>query len=185
MITLVTDGYISLYNCKTKDEALETSKRWMAGISSLREKYPSLVAMRDNAVENKSKEMCDYFTSKGVANRYSTAYEQHQDEISESAIKSFFLLARSAMAESGLAGKYWFCVANCAKDCRNTMYVERIKNTSLGLLYGEKRDVSKFRPFRCRTCTFLNKDRHEKGKTAPRAVEVVNLGFATTTLRRT
>ena len=24
---------------------------------------------------------------------------------------------------------------------------------------------------------FLNKDRHEKGRTAPRAVEVINLGF--------
>jgi hypothetical protein len=167
-----------LYGCKTKDEALDASKRWMAEISDLRAKYPLLVVMRDNAGENKSKEICDYFTSMEVANRFSTAYEQHQDGLSESGVKSLFLLVRSAMAESGLAGKYWFCAANCAKDCRNAMYVDRIKNSPWGLMYGEKRDVSKFRPFGCRAWMFLNKDRREKGKTAPRAVEVVNLGFA-------
>ena len=166
-----------LYGCKTKDEALEASKRWMAEISDLRAKYPLLVVMRDNAGENKSKEICDYFTSMEVANRFSTAYEQHQDGLSESGVKSLFLLVRSAMAESGLAGKYWFCAANCAKDCRNAMYVDRIKNSPWGLMYGEKRDVSKFRPFGCRAWMFLNKDRREKGKTTPRAVEVVNLGF--------
>jgi hypothetical protein len=58
------------------------------------------------------------------------------------------------------------------------LYVERITNSPWALLYGEKRDVLKFRPFGCRAWMFLNKDRREKGKTAPRAVEVVNLGFA-------
>ena len=171
-------GYRWLYGCKTKDEALSASKRWIAEIHGLREKYPLLVVMRDNAGENKSKEISDFFTSIEVANRYSTAYEQHQDGLSESGIKSIFLLARSAMAESGLAGKYWFCAATCGKDCRNATYMERIKNTPWGLMFGEKRDVSKFRPFGCRAWMFLNKERREKGKTAPRAVEVINLGFA-------
>ncbi len=45
-------------------------------------------------------------------------------------------------------------------------------------VYGEMKDVSKFRPFGCRAWMYLKKDRREKGKTAPRAVEVVNLGFA-------
>ena len=65
----------------------------MAEIHDLRDKYPLLVAMSDNAGENKSKEIADYFTSMEVANRYSTAYEQHQDGSSESGIKSI-LLAR-------------------------------------------------------------------------------------------
>ena len=30
--------------------------------------------MQENAGENKSKEISDFFTSKGVANRYATAY---------------------------------------------------------------------------------------------------------------
>ncbi len=57
------------------------------------------------------------------------------------------------------------------------LYVERIKNSPWRQLYGEKRDVLKFRPFGCRAWMFLNKNHREKGKTAPRAVEVVNLGF--------
>ena len=171
-------GFKWLYGLKTKDEVLGAAKRWMAETANLREKYPLFVVMRDNAGENKSKEISDYFTSEGVANRYSTAYEQHQDGLSESGIKSVFMLARSGMAESGLGSKFWFCAATCGKDCRNATYKERIKNTPWGLLYGEKKDVSKFRPFGCRAWMFLNKERREKGKTAPRAVEVINLGFA-------
>ena len=63
-----------------------------------------------------------FFTSKGVANRYATAYEQHQDGLSEAGIKSIFWLARSGMAESGLGGRFWFSAATCGKDCRNVTY---------------------------------------------------------------
>ena len=52
-----------------------TAQRWMAEIAELREKYPLLVVMRDNAGEVKSKELSEYFTSMGVENYYSTAYE--------------------------------------------------------------------------------------------------------------
>ena len=60
----------------------------MVETAELREKYPWFEVMRDNAGENKSKDVSDYFTSLGVANRYSTAYEQHQDE------SGFFCLNR-------------------------------------------------------------------------------------------
>ena len=138
----------------------------------------SFVVMRDNAGENKSKEISDFFTSMMVQNYYSTSYEPHQDGLAEGGVKSVFTLARSGMAQSGLGGKFWFCAATFGKDCRNVTYKERIKNTPWGLLYGEKKDVSKFRPFGCRAYMHLNKVRREKGKGAPRALEVVNLGFA-------
>jgi hypothetical protein len=83
----------------------------MAEIHGLLEKYSLLVVMRDYAGENKSKEISYFFTSMEVANQYSIAYEQHQDCLSESGIKSILLLAQSGMAESGLAGKYWICAA--------------------------------------------------------------------------
>ncbi len=44
--------------------------------------------------------------------------------------------------------------------------------------YCEKKDVSKFRPFGCKAYMQLNKERREKGKHTPRAVDVINLGFA-------
>ena len=48
--------------------SLSASKRWIAEIHGLLEKYPLLVVMRDNAGENKSKEISDFFTSIEVAN---------------------------------------------------------------------------------------------------------------------
>ena len=105
---------------------------------------------------------------------YVSMHLRHMNRHSVSCVGSSL---RSAMAESGLAGKYWICAATCGKDGKNATYMERIKNTPWGLMFGEKRDVSRFRPFGCRAWMFLNKERHEKGKTAPRAVEVINLGF--------
>ena len=80
-------GYKWLYGLKTKDEALDAAKRWMAEIADLREKYPLLVVMRDNAKENSSKAICDYFTSMGVKNYYSAGYEPWQDGLAEASIK--------------------------------------------------------------------------------------------------
>ena len=65
------------------------------------------------------KELSDYFTSMGVENYYSTAYEPWQDGLAEAAVKSVMMLARCGMAGSGLAGPYWFCAATNGKDCRN------------------------------------------------------------------
>ena len=80
-------GYKWLYGLKTKDEALNTAKRWMAEIADLREKHPLLVGMRDNAKENSSKAICDYFTPMGVKNYYSAGYEPWQDGLAEASIK--------------------------------------------------------------------------------------------------
>jgi hypothetical protein len=55
-------GFKWLYGLKTKDEALDVVKRWMAEISDLRAIYLLLVVMTDNAGENKSKVLSDYFT---------------------------------------------------------------------------------------------------------------------------
>jgi hypothetical protein len=41
-----------------------------------------------------------------------------------------------------------------------------------------KKDVSKFRPFGCKAYVHLNKERRDKGKHTPFAVEAINLGFA-------
>ena len=68
-------GFRWLYGLKTKDEVKSAGQRWMAEIAELREQHPLLVVMRDNAGEKKSKELSDYFTSMGVENYYSTAYE--------------------------------------------------------------------------------------------------------------
>ena len=148
-------GYKWLYGLKTKDEALDAAKRWMAEIADLREKYPLLVVMRDNAKENSSKAICDYFTSMGVKNYYSAGYEPWQDGLAEASIKSTIMLAKCGIADSGLGAPFWFSAMVNGKDCRNVTYKHRIRNTPYGLLYGEKKDLPKFGPFGCRAYMHL------------------------------
>jgi hypothetical protein len=44
-------------------------------------------------------------------------------------------------------------------------------------MYGEPKDVSRFRAFGCRAFVHLNSDRRDKGKHTPRALMAVYLGF--------
>ena len=178
---VITDdctGYRWLYGLKTKDDILRAVKKWYSDIAVLRETHTLLVVLRDNAGENKSKEIIEFFESMGVENRYATPYEQWQDGQAESSINSLMTLARSVMVESGLGGQFWFSAAMAAKDARNVTYKERIRMTPYLSMYGKKKDISKFRAFGCQAYMYLNEERRGKGKHIPRAVEAINLGFA-------
>jgi hypothetical protein len=83
------------------------------------------------------------------------------------------------MVESGLGGQFWFSVMMAAKDALNATYMEWIGTTTWMLMHGTKRDVSKFRAFGCRAYVYLNVERRERGKHVVRAIEAINLGFAT------
>ena len=50
------------YGMKTRDEVMEMSKRWMAETAGIQKDRPILVVVQDNAGENTSKELNDYFT---------------------------------------------------------------------------------------------------------------------------
>jgi hypothetical protein len=56
--------------------------------------------MRDNAGENKSQEIVDFFESMGIKIYYSTAHEQWQNGLPESAINSIILISRTILVES-------------------------------------------------------------------------------------
>ncbi len=60
---IITDdctGYRWLYGLKTKNDILKAAKKWYSDIGELRETHTLLVIMRDNADENKSKEIVDF-----------------------------------------------------------------------------------------------------------------------------
>ena len=171
-------GFRWQYGLKTKDENLAVAKRWFAEIADLQENYPLLMVVRDNSGENKSKELCDFFTEHGVKNYYSTPYEQWQNGLAESSIKSITMLGKTVMAESGLGGPYWFCATTHSMNCRNATYSKRLGMTPHEKMYGTKKDVSKFRPIGCRGYMHLNQDRREPGRHAPRGQAVINLGWA-------
>ena len=167
------------YGMKTKNETFSVSKRWFAEIAEIRERYPLLMVMRDNSGENTSQELNDFFTDNGVKNYYSTPYEQWQNGLAESSVNSITLLGRTVMAESGLGGRFWFAAVTHGVNCRNATFNKRVGTTPHEKIFGVKKYVSKFRPFGCRAYMHLNKERREKGRHAPRAIEVINLGLAT------
>ncbi len=140
------------YGLKSKDELIGVVKQWYAEIADLREKYQLLIVMRDFAGENMSHEIQEFFTDKGVRVKsyFSTPYEPWQDGLGEAGIKSVLLLARTDMAESCLAGRYWFSAVNHGNNCRNVTFKYRLGTTPYALLYGMKKDGSKFRPFGCK-----------------------------------
>ncbi len=116
------------YGLKTKDELIDVVKQLCAEIADLREKYQLLVVMRDFAGENMSHEIQEFFTDKGVKSYFSTPYEPWQDGLGEAGVKSVLLLARTEMAESGLAGRYWFSAVNHGKNCRNVTFKIQISS---------------------------------------------------------
>jgi hypothetical protein len=77
-------GYRWLYGMKLKSDMLKIVRKWYSNIANLRQKHKLLVVMRDNAGENKSQEVADFFESMGVKNCYSTSQEQWQNGLPES-----------------------------------------------------------------------------------------------------
>jgi metallophosphoesterase superfamily enzyme len=66
-------GYRRLYGMNVKSDMLKVVKKWYSDIADLRQKHKLVVVMRDNAGENKSHEIIEYFESIGVKNYFSTA----------------------------------------------------------------------------------------------------------------
>jgi hypothetical protein len=133
--------------------------------------------MRDNAGENKSKEIKDFFYSEGVRNHFSISHEQWQNGLAEAAISSIMRLARTVMAESGLGGRFFFKAACAWKDASNVAYKKLLGSMPYTCMHGEVKDFSRFRAFRCRAWVHLNSERREKGKHTPRALDAIYLGF--------
>jgi hypothetical protein len=105
--------------------------------------------MRDNAGDNKSLEIIDFFESKGIKNYFSTAHERGQNGLGlrQSAINSIMMVSRTIMVESGLGGRFWFQYAVAGGDARNATYkhcngereAERISTTPWRVMHGKKK----------------------------------------------
>ncbi len=73
--------------------------------------------------------------------------------MAESSIKSIMLLAKPEMAESGLAGRFWYRATDFGRACGNATYKQLLGTTPHAKIFGVKKDVVKFRPFARPTCT--------------------------------
>ena len=123
------------------------------------------ILIRDNAGELKSADLNTFIESLGVKDYFSVAYEQYQNGLAESSIHSLSLLSRTQMVESGLMGKFWYRALVNAKDTRNVTYHDCIKTTPHHFIYGEPKNLSKFRALGCRAYPYLNEDCREKANT--------------------
>ncbi len=119
---------------KLKSDMLKIVKEWYSNIAILRQKHKLLVVMRDNAGENKSQEVFDFFVSIGVENYHSASHEQWQNGLPEAAINSVMMLSRTIMVESGLCGRFWFKSAVTGCEALNVTYKARICTTPWKLM---------------------------------------------------
>jgi hypothetical protein len=91
---------------KVKSALIKLVKKWYSKIVVLRRKHKLLVVMRNHAGENKSQEIIDFFESMVIRNYFSTANEQWQNELTESAINSIMMVSGTInlgwKADSGL-----------------------------------------------------------------------------------
>jgi transposase InsO family protein len=131
IITDDTSMYRWAYGLKTINEANAMVRKWIADIADVRDRHKMEVLIRDNASELKSKDLTAHLESLGFKKYYSAAYEQWQNGLAESLIKSLNLLVRLQMVESGMTGMFWFRALRTAKDARNATYHERIKTHML------------------------------------------------------
>jgi hypothetical protein len=124
-------------------------------------------------------ELNDFFTGHGVKSNFSTSYKQWQKGLVESSVGTVTMLEKTGMAEPGLGGRFWFCAIQNGVICRKVTFKQSIGTAPFEKVYGIRKELFKFRPFGYRAYMHLNKDKRETGRHAPRAVEAVNLGFAT------
>ena len=172
--------YRWVYGMKTKDETFDMIRKWWADTSRVRARYPLLSLMRDNANENRIPELRKFCEERGVAERYSTPYEQWQDGAAEVTIRVYGRLVRSELAGTGLPLGAWFSAMVTANDASNVTWMEATKSTPYFDLMGEKKNVTKFRRFGCEAVMYLEPDRRAKGgKFQTRGVTGVYLCMAT------
>ncbi len=58
--------YRWVYGMKLKSDMLKVVKKWFSDIAVIKQKHKLVIVMRDNAGENKSQEIIDFFESVGV-----------------------------------------------------------------------------------------------------------------------
>jgi hypothetical protein len=169
-----------VYGMKTKDETFKVIRKWWADIARIRARHPIRSLMRDNANENHSTDLLKFCEERGIAERYSTPYEQWQDGAAEVSIRVLGRLTRAELAGTGLPVEAWFSGLVTANDSANATWMEATKSTPYFDLMGKKKDVTKYRRFGCEAVMYLEPERRDKrGKFQPRAITGVYLGMAT------
>ncbi len=116
----------------------KVDETWYSDTAELRLKHKSDVVMGDNAGENKSLGIIDYFGFVGVKNYFSTPQEQWYNGLAESAINSIMMVSRTIIADSRLGRRFWYKPAVAGCHARNASNKEHIRNNPWRLMRGEK-----------------------------------------------
>jgi hypothetical protein len=113
--------------------------------------------LRDNAGENKSQEIQEFFKSGGVLNHFSTPEEQWQNGAAESTINSIMLIARTSwksldwVVDFG-SRRLLLALMHGMRHSRHTLRHHLIRHCS----EHQRKDVSGFRAFKCKAVVYLN-----------------------------
>ena len=96
-----------VYPIRHKSEMPEVFKRFWADTALIRKKFPIHCVKSDNAGENKSQALNEFFISKGVRREFSTPNRAEQNGFAELYIRELVRLTRLLLRISGLPHTLW------------------------------------------------------------------------------
>ena len=127
----------------------EVFKRFWADTALIRKKFPIHCVKSDNAGENKSQALNEFFISKGVRREFSTPNRAEQNGFAELYIRELVRLTRLLLRISGLPHTFWLRAFLHAADLLNLKPVptEDSLITPYEMIHGMKPNVKNFHPF--------------------------------------
>jgi hypothetical protein len=167
-----------VYTIKHKSELFKIIKRFYADTAIIRQQYPLCCIRRDNSGENKSQDLLDWLTEKGIRSEYSTAYEPWQDGRAEVHIRVLSNIARTNLIASGLGNRFWARAIAYATDISNKQYRTDLKMTPHEAMFGEKPDVSKCQPFGIECWVYIRQSQRNDSKFDARGEPAIYVGRA-------
>jgi hypothetical protein len=165
-----------LFFIQSKSEVLDHVKRFFADTALIRKKFPWCCLRCDNAGENTSDSIRNWYVEKGIRLETSTPHEPWQNGRVESHINHLSNIARTVMNSSGLKGSFWARAYSYANDVSNVQPRASMNTTPYEVIYGRKPNLTHFQPFGIECWVYVRTDQRKDRTLDPRGEPAIYLG---------
>ena len=153
--------FVVTYAMKTKDEALDKFKQYVAMAET---KFESRVKKirNDNGGEYVSKVFDDYLKERGTLDERTVPFTPEQNGISERMNRTLMEKVRSMLYHSKLPLRFWAEALSTATHVRNCSPTSTFDETPYERWNGQKPDVSNLRVFGCKAYAHIPDEKRKK-----------------------
>ncbi|GAA5999307.1 hypothetical protein JCM5350_002336 [Sporobolomyces pararoseus] len=134
------------------------------------------VVRRDGAKENTSREVNEFFSSKGIIAEDTVPYAHNQNGVIERVWKTLIGSARTWLIRSGLTRSFWFLAVQAAAYVYNRLpHSSNDQRSPFSRYFGTVPDISHLRVFGCVAYVLI--DEGLRDKLSPRTQRCVFVGY--------